>query len=51
MTLTVLLLVFAFVLFVIAASGVNSGRWNLIAAGLAFATLSVLLDSLSAVTV
>jgi hypothetical protein len=34
--------VFAFVLFVIAAFGVNSGRWNLIAGGLAFATLSFL---------
>ncbi len=29
------LLVFAFCLFVIAACGVPSGRWNLIAAGLA----------------
>lgn len=34
--LRLILLVFAFVLFVIAALGVASGRFNLIAAGLAF---------------
>jgi len=33
--LKLILLVFAFVLFAIAAAGVPSGRWNLIAAGLA----------------
>ncbi len=33
--LHLVLLVFAFVLFVLAAFGVPSGRWNLIAAGLA----------------
>lgn len=38
---TVILLVFAFVLFVIAALGVAS-RFNLIAAGLAFWVLSLL---------
>lgn len=43
-----ILLVFAFVLFVIAACGVNSGRWNLIAAGLACCVLSVLWPLLSA---
>lgn len=33
--LATILYVFAFVLFVIAACGVPTGRWNLIAAGLA----------------
>jgi len=33
--LKLILLVFAFVFFVIAALGLPSGRWNLIAAGLA----------------
>lgn len=35
MTLHLLLLVFAFVFFVLAACGVPSGRFNLIGAGLA----------------
>lgn len=38
MTLRYLLLVFAFVCFVLAAVGVNSPRVNLTALGLAFAT-------------
>lgn len=42
MTIPTLLLIFAFVLFAIAAVGVNSGRYSLIAAGLAFGTLSLL---------
>jgi hypothetical protein len=36
------LLVFAFVCFVLAAVGVSSGRWNLIGAGLAFLTGSMI---------
>jgi hypothetical protein len=40
-----ILLVFAFVLFVLATFNV-SARWNLIAAGLAFWVLSVLLGGL-----
>jgi len=40
--LTLILLVFAFVCFVIAAVGVSSGRFNLIAAGLAFWVASVI---------
>ena len=43
MTLSLLLLVAAFILFVLAAIGVPSGRVNLIAAGLACWVLSVLL--------
>lgn len=42
MDITTVFLVFAFVLFCLATYGVNSGRWNLIGAGLAFATLAVL---------
>lgn len=34
-SLKLLLLLFAFVLFVLAAIGIPSGRWNLIGAGLA----------------
>lgn len=41
--LTTILLVFAFVCFVLAALGVSASRFNLIAAGLAFWVLSVLL--------
>jgi hypothetical protein len=43
--LALILLVFAFVLFVIAAAGIG-GRFNLIAAGLACATASVLAGQL-----
>jgi hypothetical protein len=39
--------VFAFVLFCLATYGINSGRWNLIGAGLAFATLALLWPALS----
>lgn len=42
MNLRLLLLMFAFVLFVIAAIGVPSGRYNLVAAGLACATAAFL---------
>jgi hypothetical protein len=45
--LALILLVFAFVLFVIAAVGVAAGRFNLIAAGLACATASVLLGNIA----
>jgi hypothetical protein len=41
----IILLVFAFVLFVLATFNV-SARWNLIAAGLAFWVLSVLLGGI-----
>lgn len=41
--LTLILLVFAFVCFTLAAFGVPSGRFNLIAGGLAFWVLSVIL--------
>jgi hypothetical protein len=41
-TLKLILLVAAFVLFVVAALGVSSGRFNLIAAGLACYTLTLL---------
>lgn len=41
-----ILLVFAFVLFCLAAFGVSSDRWNLVAAGLAFWVLSILLGGL-----
>lgn len=37
-----ILLVFAFVCFVLAAIGVGSGRFNLVAAGLAFETASLI---------
>jgi len=43
MTISLLLLVVAFVLFVIAALGVATSRFNLIAAGLACFVLSLLL--------
>ena len=46
MTLATLLLIFAFVLFTVAAFGVSS-RINLVAAGLACATASVLLPVLT----
>lgn len=42
---TLILLVFAFVCFVLAAVGVASGRYNLIAGGLAFWVLSLLLST------
>lgn len=45
MTVHLLLLVIAFILFVVAAVGVNAGRVNLIAAGLAFCVLAALLGS------
>lgn len=41
--IALILLVFAFVLFALAAFGVPGGRFNLVAAGLAFWVLSVLL--------
>jgi hypothetical protein len=41
--LGLILLVFAFVLFTIAALGVGAGRYNLIAAGLALWVLEVIL--------
>jgi len=41
--LSLILLVFAFVFFVVAAFGVNAGRINLVAAGLSFWVLSVIL--------
>ncbi len=43
--INLILLVFAFVLFVLASFNVSS-RWNLIAAGLAFWVLSILLGGL-----
>lgn len=47
MSLEILLLVAAFILFVLATLGVSSPpRFNLIAAGLACATLAVLLPSI-----
>ncbi len=46
MTVETLLLLIALVLFIVAAVGVNAGRINLIAAGLAFATAAVLLPAL-----
>lgn len=42
MNLRLVLMVFAFVLFVLGAVGVPSGRYNLIAAGLAFWVASLL---------
>lgn len=42
-----ILLVFAFVLFVLAAFNVKSDKWNLIAAGLAFWVLSILLGAMT----
>jgi hypothetical protein len=45
--LALILMVFAFVLFVLAAVGVPAGRINLIAAGLACATLAYLLPHFS----
>lgn len=47
MTLATLLLIFAFVLFVIAAFGVSSGRFDLIAGGLACWTLSIILGAVT----
>lgn len=47
MTLATLLLIVAFVLFVLAAFSVNSGRANLTAAGLACWVLATLLPGLS----
>jgi hypothetical protein len=46
--LSTILLVFAFVLFVLAAIGIPNPpqRWNLVAAGLAFWVLSVLLSGI-----
>lgn len=41
--ISTILLVFAFVLFVLAALGIGSPRFNLLAAGLAFWVLSILL--------
>jgi len=46
MTIATLLMIFAFVLFAIATFGVNSGRFNLIAAGLACWSLSIILPVL-----
>lgn len=43
MSITILLLVFAFVLFVVAAFGVAAGRINLVAAGLACLTAAQLM--------
>ena len=43
--ITLILLVFAFVLFAIASFNVGLPRFNLIAAGLAFWVLSILLGS------
>jgi hypothetical protein len=45
--ISIILLVFAFVLFVLAAFNVASTRWNLIAAGLAFWVLSLLLGGIA----
>lgn len=45
MTVSLLLFVIAFILFVVAAVGVNAGRVNLIAAGLAFATLAFIIGT------
>ena len=47
MNITTVFLVFAFVLFCLATYGVNSGRWNLIGAGLAFGTLALLWPALN----
>jgi hypothetical protein len=47
MDIATLLLIAAFILFVLATCGVNSGRANLIAAGLACVTLSLLAPGLS----
>lgn len=47
MTLASLFLILAFILFVLATCGVNSGKVNLIAAGLACVTLSLLAPSLN----
>jgi hypothetical protein len=47
MTLATLLLIAAFILFILASCGVNSGRVNLIAAGLACVTLSLLAPGLN----
>lgn len=44
--ITTILLVFAFVLFALAAFNVSAPRWNLVAAGLAFWVLSILLGGL-----
>lgn len=46
--ITTILLVFAFVLFCLATFNV-SARWNLIAAGLAFWVLSILLGGLPSI--
>jgi hypothetical protein len=46
-TFATLLLIVAFVLFVIAAFGVASGRFNLIAGGLACWTLSIILGAVT----
>jgi hypothetical protein len=48
MTLATILLIVALVLFVLAAFGVNSGRFNLIAGGLACSVLAVLGPNISA---
>ena len=45
MPLPTILLVIALVLFILAAVGINARRLNLMAAGLAFATASVLAGS------
>jgi hypothetical protein len=42
MTVSVVLLIIALVLFILAAVGVNGGRINLVAAGLAFLAGSML---------
>jgi hypothetical protein len=46
MTISTLLMIFAFVLFTIATFGVNSGRFDLIAGGLACGALSIILPVL-----
>jgi hypothetical protein len=47
MTLATLLLIIALILFILATCGVNSGRVNLIAAGLACGALALLAPSLN----
>lgn len=46
MDLSTILLIAAFILFILATCGVNSGRVNLIAAGLACGALALLAPSL-----
>jgi hypothetical protein len=47
MTLATLLIIIAIILFILAALGVNSGKVNLIALGLAFWALSTIAPGMS----